>query len=166
MPSFNLYRVALLVMLVGTAVAVFLILKPPGDQGGASAVVVGGSGPTPAGSNAQATVPIQTPSSTNGSGTATGTTTAGVPPQSTGDDGTATAASGTATPASSATESPFGEHVIVEGDTLFAIAQANLPPGDDPVSFGKAIANLNGLDYENPILTVGKTLLLPKPASR
>ena len=50
-----------------------------------------------------------------------------------------------------------------EGDTLFDIANANLPPGDDPVSFAKAIAALNSLDYEAPVLPIGTTLLLPKP---
>ncbi len=72
--------------------------------------------------------------------------------------GTATAAA-TAT----ATPSPFGEHVVVEGDTLLGIAQANLAPGDDVVQFARAIANLNGLDYDNPNLRIGQTLLLPRP---
>ncbi|HXK34822.1 MAG TPA: hypothetical protein VNM91_12510, partial [Dehalococcoidia bacterium] len=31
LPSFNLYRGALLVMLVGSAVAVFLLVRPPGE---------------------------------------------------------------------------------------------------------------------------------------
>ncbi len=61
------------------------------------------------------------------------------------------------------TPSPFNEHVVVEGDTLFGIAQANLAPGDDVVKFAQAIAALNGIDYNNPELRIGQKLLLPKP---
>ena len=160
LPSFNLYRGALLMMLVGTAVAIFLIVRPPGQSNGASPVFVGKLTPTAtaAGGTVQPTVPAMTP---EGTGTADAA-------------GTATAeAAGTATPGGSVTPggtvtvtgtpSPFNEHVIVEGDTLLGIAQANLAPGDDLVQFAHAIANLNGLNYDNPELRIGATLLLPKP---
>ena len=153
LPSFNLYRGALLVMLVGTALAVFLILRPPGETRGAP-VVVGRSTATitPASDNQQPTVAAQTPSANS--------TDAGTPsPETTG-----TPAARTGTPAPTSTESPFGEYVVQSGDTLFDIANANLPPGDNPVSFAKAIAGLNGLDYDNPLLPIGKKLLLPKPS--
>ncbi len=149
MPSFNLYRGALLVMLVGTAIAVFLLVKPPGESKG-SPVVVGKTTATPSGG--EATVkPAERPQPTNGvvTGTPDGEVT-GTP------DAPATAVR---TP----TESPFGEYTVQEGDTLFDIANANLPPGDDPVSFAKAIAALNNLDYDAPVLPIGTTLLLPKP---
>ena len=45
-PSSNLYFGALLVMLVGTALAVYLIVRPPGDSSGAATVAVEGAGPT------------------------------------------------------------------------------------------------------------------------
>jgi hypothetical protein len=58
---------------------------------------------------------------------------------------------------------PYGEYTIVEGDTLYDIAEANLAPGDDLDAFARAIANLNGLDFDAPILTPGDVLLLPPP---
>lgn len=159
LPSFNLYRGALLVMLIGTAVAVFLLVRPPGESNSSPPVVVGKTTATPASGTPPPTVAARTPQSTvESTSTTPGAT--GTP------DGSETAVSTpdrTRTPSASGTASPFGQHVIEAGDTLFDIAKANLPPGDDPVSFAKAIANLNGLDYDAPILTIGKTLLLPKP---
>lgn len=159
LPSFNLYRGALLVMLVGTAVAIFLIVRPPGETGGAAPVVVGKTAPTPTASGGQQAtlVPAETPDSTRqtASGTRTpgASTTPGTPPPDSG------------TPSATGTGSPFGEYTIQAGDTLYDIAVANLPPGDDPVSFARAIAALNGLNYDAPVLNIGKTLLLPKPPS-
>ncbi len=161
MPSFNLYRGALLIMLVGTAVAVFLILRPPGEKTGAAPVVVGKTTPTATGGSQLPTVAAQTPVTTRIAATRTDETT---PSSDTTPSDTTPGASRTGTPAATGTESPFGKYTIQSGDTLFDIATANLPPGDNPVSFAKAIATLNGLDYDNPILNIGKTLLLPKPA--
>ena len=160
MPSFNLYRGALLVMLVGTAVAVFLILRPPGETRGALPVVVGKSTATvtAASGTQQATIAAQTPSA---DGTRTPDANATVSSTGTPSD-SLTATSGT--PTATGTESPFGAYVVRDGDTLFDIANANLPPGDNAVSFAKAIAGLNGLDYDAPVLPIGKKLLLPKPA--
>lgn len=163
LPSFNLYRGALLTMLVGTAVAIILIVRPPGASGGASPVFVGKLTPTAtaAGGAEQPTVPAVTPGTTGTAAEGTGT------PEAAG-TGTPEAA-GTTTPGAGATVSvtgtvsPFNEHVVVDGDTLFGIAQANLSPGDDLVKFAQAIASLNNIDYNNPNLTIGQTLLLPKP---
>jgi hypothetical protein len=140
LPSFNLYRGALLTMLVGTALAVFLLVRPPGDTTGAVPVVVGQSSPTPTvpGGQAERTSAPQTPRSTS---TPAGTST----PE----------------PQASPTTSPFIEYVVQEGDSLFSIAEANVPAGDDVTAYVEAIANLNGLDIGNPVLTVGDTLLLP-----
>lgn len=157
LPSFNLYRGALLVMLIGTAVAVFLLVRPPGETKGSPPVVVGKTTATPSTGAPPPTVARKTPPSTvdPSSRTPGGDETPETTPNAT--------PGANQTPGSSATESPFGKHVIESGDTLFDIAKANLPPGDNPVSFAKAIATLNGLDYDAPILTIGKTLLLPKP---
>ena len=134
MPSFNLYRAALLTMLAGTALAVFLIVRPPGESGGASPVLVGRSTPTASRGTAQPTIAAETPQVTN-----------------------------TPRPTPAPTESPFNEYIIEDGDTLYDIAAANLAPDDDLDAFARAIANLNGLDFDAPILTPGETLLLPKP---
>jgi LysM domain len=161
LPSFNLYRGALLVMLVGTAVAVLLILRPPGESNGAAPVVVGRSTPTAtaAGGTPQPTVPAQTPASsvsaTEASGTPAGTDTPGTPAAD------QTPAAGTTPEATATLTLGYGTHVVVAGDTLLDIAQAYLTPGDDLVALAHAIATLNNLDYENPNLHVGQELLLP-----
>jgi len=164
LPSFNLYRGALLTLLVGTAIAVYLILRPPGESNSSPPVVVGKSTPTAtaASGTPQPTVAAQTPEVTPGEASGTpggGSATPGTP--STGTPATGTAAAGT--PAPAGTESPFLIHVVVEGDTLFGIAQANLPPGDNVTSYARAIANLNGIDFENPNLRIGQSLALPRP---
>jgi hypothetical protein len=155
LPSFNLYRGALLVMLVGTAVAVFLVVRPPGETKGAPPVVVGKTTATPGNGQDVATLAPSTP--VTGQGTPAGTATPST------DETPSGIPRGTTTPRASATPSPYGEYTVVDGDTLFDIAKANLPPGDDPVSFAKAIAVLNGLDYDAPVLPIGKKLALPKP---
>ena len=178
MPSFNLYRGALLVMLVGTALAVFLLLRPPGDTKGASPVFVGNRGPTPtaSGGKTEPTVAAATPgasataaaaaaSSTAGNGTPSAGETA-----SAGETGTPAAsttgtpsASGTAT--ASGTEQPFIEYTAQEGDSVFGIAQQFLPVGDDIDAYMKAIATLNGWSSpEAADIKIGQIVLLPKPA--
>ena len=160
MPSFNLYRGALLALLVGTALAVFLILRPPGQDGNASTVIVNNARATPtAAGGAQPTIPPETPVTT---------TTPGKPPQDatppvsgTGIPDGATATSGT--PGVTATTSPFGEYTVQSGDTLYDIARARISPGDDVDAFARAIAALNGINFDSPNLPIGKTILLPKP---
>lgn len=161
LPSFNLYRGSLLVMLVGTAVAIVLIMRPPGESKGASPVIVGRSSPTAtasSGTPAAAETPATTASAPAGSETPGTPTTpaAGTP----GATGTPAAAE---TPAPTATPSPFNEYVVQDGDSVASIAEAMLTPGDDLTAFENAIINLNGLDTTNPILHPGQKLLLPKP---
>jgi LysM repeat protein len=147
LPSFNLYRGSLLALLIGTALAVFLLVRPPGATEGGP-VSVGGTVATP---TAEATpgateAPHETPATTPAV--------------------TATHAPET-TPTPAATETPepppFREHTVQEGDSLFSIAEQYLPPGDDLAQFVQAIANLNGLDVDNPVLSPGQTILLPNP---
>jgi LysM repeat protein len=163
MPSFNLYRGALLVMLVGTALAVFLIVRPPGESGDAAPVVVNNARPTASTSGGQATIAPQTPDSAQA-----GTRTPGTPPQDAtpGAAGTGTPATSETptprTPAATATNSPFGEYIVKSGDTLYDIAQATISPGDDIDAYARAIAALNSINFDNPDLPIGKKLLLPK----
>lgn len=138
LPSFNLYRGALLTMLVGTAVAVFLIIRPPGNTSGAPAVIVGNGSATPAASD---TTPLATTTGTS--------------------DTTATPASAaTATSTPEPTKSPYREYVVQQGDTLWDIATNNAPPGDDLAAFVDAIIALNNLNPDAE-LEIGRTLLLP-----
>ena len=145
MPSFNLYRGALLTMLVGTAVAVFFIIRPPGESGGAADVVVGQITATATPSGGGTSVSTVASTSTPGTPEPTGTP-------------------ATPTPEAAPTEAPWIEYTIEEGDTLFDIATEFAPVGANIADYAAAIANFNGLDFENPVLTPGDLLLLPKPA--
>lgn len=153
MPSFNLYRGSLLVLLVGTAVAVLLLVRPPGSSSGAPDVVVGRLTPTPEGDG--------------------GTPATSAPPQSQETD-TVPGADTTAAPASTPTpegddlSSPtpsfvvtFREYVVQDGDSLFGIAEATIAPGDDLIAYVEAIAALNGWTVDTAELSVGETILLP-----
>ena len=53
------------------------------------------------------------------------------------------------------------EYTVQDGDSLFSIAEANVPAGDDIVAYLEAIATLNGLDPEAADLQVGDVILLP-----
>lgn len=135
-PSSNLYFGALLLMLIGTALAVYLIIRPPGETSDAASVAVGRAtaAPTVAGGGSEPTA-------------------AATPRPSP----TASAPSPTVAP----TESPYITYVVQEGDTLFSIAENNLPPGDDVIAYLNAIANLNGIDPDNPNLQIGDEIQLP-----
>ena len=154
LPSFNLYRGSLLVMLVGTALAVVLIMRPPGETKGASPVIAGRLSPTAtvSGGTPQPSVAAETPKATTSA--AAGSTTPGTTTPASGTPG----ASGTPAPAATAA---FGTYTVQDGDTVSGIAQSLLPPGVDIVAFENAIINLNNLDANDPILHPGQTLLLP-----
>lgn len=159
MPSFNLYRGALLVMLVGTAVAVFLLVRPPGESKEAAPVVVGRVTPTAVVEGGE------TPD-------AGATSDTGTPPQSAGTPDADTTPGADETPAADATpgrtptaeptsDAAFREYVVQDGDSLFGIAEATIAPGDDIVAYAEAIANLNGWTVDTAELIVGNTILLP-----
>jgi hypothetical protein len=156
LPSFNLYRGALLVMLVGTAVAVFLLVRPPGSTSGSPPVEVAGEGPTATSESGGApteTRPV----------TATVAPTA-APEETTANDATPVAdetAETEATVDADATESPFREYVVQDGDSLYGIAQLTVPVGDDLDAYARAIASLNGWTLESAELVPGETILLP-----
>lgn len=157
MPSFNLYRGSLLVLLIGTAVAVLLLVRPP--SGGSSAPDV--------------TVARVTPTADTGREE---TPQAGTPPQS---ETTPTPGAGTPEATASVDETPgaeetpaaeetpdaepvtYREYVVQEGDTLFSIAENNMPPGDDLVAYVEAIAVLNSATVDTLQLIPGDTILLP-----
>jgi|CXWL01.1.fsa_nt_gi hypothetical protein len=152
MPSFNLYRGALLVMLIGTAIAVFLMVRPPGQSSGDSTVSVGKVTPTvtPQGGAAATLPPAVTP--TAGSNT---------PPQESGtpDPDTTPRARATAEPTS---DVAFREYVVQDGDSLFGIAENTIASGDDIVAYVDALVNLNGwTSPDTAELVPGDTILLP-----
>jgi LysM repeat protein len=137
LPSYMLYRGSLLALLVGTGVALGLLLKPP-EEVSQSAPSIIATTPT-----ATAIVPTLTPGAV-----------------------LTPAAAGTAavTPAPAATATPAGptEYTVQEGDTLFDIASQFLPPGQDLSEFANKIASANGLSVTDPVLHPGQVLQIPQ----
>ncbi len=156
LPSFTLYRGSLLALLIGTVLAVILILQPPGNETNAafSPVVV-----TPTqqvsqstGSGIQTPLTLQTPGAT--------TPTANKTPAATGASGAtgATGASGT-TGATGAAGS--GTYTVQAGDSLTAICEKVKPATMTNSACVDQIVSLNGLSDAGSI-SVGQTLKVPQ----
>jgi len=142
LPSFNLYRGSLLALLVGTAVALWLLVRPPGP-GDAQEVVITELTPTPIVTEVESTP-----------GPATPVPTARTP-----------AAGGSPTPSTSPTPEQTAEpreYIVQEGDTLTAIAERFAPPGVDPFQYAALIvaASDSLVSAEDP-LQPGQVLVLP-----
>ncbi len=134
LPSFNLYRGSLLALLVGTAIALWLLVRPPGPGEGGEEVVIVEFTPTPI------VTPFQ-PTSTATIETATPTGTSEKP---------------TSTPA-------VRTYTVKQGDNLLTIAGQFAPEGVRAVDFAALIASANGLDVDDPIIKPGDVLQIPVP---
>lgn len=143
LPSFNLYRGSLLALLVGTAVALWLLVRPPGSSD-SQEVLITQFTPTPI-----VTTVSSTPTARLISETETATPRTSTP----GADTTGTPSQSTATPEPR-------EYVVQEGDTLIDIADRLAPPGVDPFEYAQQIAFANGQSIDDPIQE-GDILLLP-----
>lgn len=152
LPSFNLYRGSLLALLVGTAIAIWLLVRPPGSGNG-SEVVISQLTPSPIVTEVVAT------------GTATPPSTPDL--QATAGVGRTPAVNTTPTPRATqrpqATDTPAAQtYVVQSGDTLYGIADQFAPPGVDPVAYAAQIAAANNLgDLSSAIINPGQTLVLP-----
>ncbi len=135
LPSFNLYRGSLLTLLVGTAIALWLLVRPPG-QGGGEEITIAQLTPTSVASPAVATPSTPTASEQGTPGP-----------------------SATVTPGAAATTTPQ-TYTVQEGDTLFDIAQRYAPPDVELFEYAAQIAILNGIG-EGDDISVGQTLVLP-----
>jgi LysM repeat protein len=136
LPSFTLYRGSLLALLVGTALAVWLLIQPPGGESNAPQ----------AGTIITPTPQVQV-NATQPAGTAQPGTTPG-------------AANPTARPNTTPTAAPSsgsGTYTVVSGDTLGGIC-ARLKPGD--AECVEQIRTLNGLTGDT--ISVGQTLKIPQ----
>ena len=131
LPSFNLYRGSLLALLVGTAVAIWLLVQPPGQ--GDSRIVV---------------LPL-TPTISVTEVLSTATPVTATPELET-----------TGTPEAEATPEPR-PYVVEAGDTLFGIAERFAPPGVEPTEYAEQIAAASGLSSVNDPLSPGDELVLP-----
>lgn len=144
LPSFNLYRGSLLALLVGTAVAVWLLVQPPGESGESIVTVVQVT-PSPLAAVTPGTLVTRTPATPRATGTADATRAPSSPTSE-------------ATPGPS---EPF-EYTVELGDSLLSIAEYFLPAGEDLMDFANRIADLNGLDSEDPAIMPGDVLLIPR----
>lgn len=136
LPPFNLYRGSLLVLLVGTAISLWLLVRPPGTGDGEEVAL------------------------------AEVTATAIVSPATETPDGPALDSTGTPgiTPTSTIEVTPTAElrtYEVQPGDTMGSIATQFAPPGVDVTQYQVGIVLLNGLEDEDS-LTPGQVLLLPE----
>ena len=142
LPSFNLYRGSLLALLVGTAVALWLLVRPPGSGDGEEVVIT-----------------QFTPTAIVTEAPTTAAPTAETPAEETPGKATPT---GTRQQRPTQTPTPETRTYVVEsGDTLIGIAERFAPPGVSPLDYVQAIVAASGLSSpEEPIVT-GQTLVLP-----
>lgn len=138
LPSFNLYRGSLLALLVGTAVALWLLVQPPGTGDSGEVIIT------------QPTTPIVT--------TVLSTPTPGSPAVETSTAGATATPSASPTSTAEATPRPY---IVQEGDTLTDIAERFAPPGVDPFDYAAQIADVSGLASVDDPIQPGQTLLLP-----
>lgn len=149
MPSYRVYRGSILALLVGSVVAVWLLVLPPAgaDQDGPPQALSGlVNTPTPV-----ASTPTPTPTATATS-TAEATGTATEEPEDTA----------TPTPTSTPTPTPQAEqtYTVQPGDTLFAIAERFAPAGTDISTFANRIATANNI-VDHTALQIGQVLVIP-----
>ena len=150
-PSGALFRGALLVLLVASVLALWLLIRPPGTSDDESGAQAGQPSvtrtPTAAATTAR---PSVTPT-----GTPQGTTT-GTPGVSPTPGGTPVATS-TPTPSPTPEPSPFEEYTVQQGDSLSSIAQQFGTTADE-------LARINGITDPNT-LNVGQKLQVPRPTT-
>lgn len=138
LPSFNLYRGSLLALLVATAVALWLLVRPPGSGDGRE-VIITELTPTSIVSEVGRTATPPRPART---ATRTVEARATLTPET------------TATPA-------VREYIVEEGDTLSSIAERFAPPGVAPFDYAQQIAAASGLSSVDEPITPGQRLVLP-----
>ncbi|MBI2913515.1 MAG: LysM peptidoglycan-binding domain-containing protein [Chloroflexi bacterium] len=129
-PSGVVFRASVFALLVASVLALWLIVRPPSLPGESSEVLK--------------------PQPSAGAATAS----PGVSPRATASPG----ASATATPAPSASAAPEPtpvQYTVVDGDTLYGIADAFGVSAED-------LAAVNGLDIEDPVLHPGDKLVIPR----
>lgn len=154
LPSFTLYRGSLLALLIGTFLAVWLILQPPGESAD-SAVAPQVVTPTePAVVQTTPTAPAGVGSTGSTPGTTTGTpavqgTPEASPTQAPGAGGTQTPATGGGTTT----------YTVATGDSLFGIC-SNLS-SLDPVECIDQVLEINSISDPEAI-AVGETLTIPQ----
>jgi hypothetical protein len=136
LPSFNLYRGSLLALLIGSAIAMWLIVRPPESSSG-NQILLSQLTPTTTISQGTRTPSSPTPATSTGLPTTTNTP---VPP-----------------PAATPGPRPY---IVQSGDTLIGIATQLAPPGVDPYAFAQQIAAASGISIGDAI-SPGQKLNIP-----
>ena len=162
-PSYRVFRGSLAALLIGSIVAVWLLVLPPAraDQDGppssiANLVQTG----TPR--------PSATPQATSAPGEPTSAASASPTPSATATRTPSPAATATATPSPTATASPTpaivpGQattYTVQSGDTLLSIAQRFTPAGGDVQATADAITKANNITDPRSI-QIGQRLDIP-----
>lgn len=148
LPSFTLYRGSLLALLIGTFLAVWLILQPPGETAD-SAVAPQVVTPT------EAPIVQPTPSVPAGARTPAATRTPGAQETPASSPTQTPEAEGTGTPAAGGTTT----YTVAAGDSLFGIC-SNLS-SLDPVECIEQVLEINSISDAEAI-SVGETLTIPQ----
>jgi hypothetical protein len=140
LPSFNLYRGSLLALLIGTAVALWILVRPPGSGDG-NEVIITSLTPT--------TVVTQA------AGTATRAPRSRTPTAEAPTGATETA------PLEATPTAAVRSYEVQPGDTLIGIAERLAPPGVSPFDYVDQIVVANGLSSADEEIVVGQILILP-----
>jgi Tfp pilus assembly protein FimV len=143
LPSYRVYRGSLLALLVGSIVAVWLLVLPPAaaDQDGPPAAIADIVGRTATPTAAETPVPTEVGDSPDATPT----------PEPID------------TPVPTPTQMPEPEqrtYIVQSGDSLFLIAGQFAPPGVDPADFANSIQQANGIT-DPSALQVGQELIIP-----
>lgn len=155
LPSFTLYRGSLLALLIGTALAVWLLVQPPGSKSSAPGPLV--LSPTPLA--ARQTTP--SPQTTQ----AAATQPAGATPQATQSAGASPPPGATPTPRPTGTPASgsggTGRYTVASGDTLSSICERVKPASMTVPECVDRVVALNSLSDPNDI-SVGQELIVPR----
>ncbi len=154
-PSRNTFRIAVMGLLGGCVLALWLLVRPPGVPGETSGVINNGQptaspGITPAGAGGGTGQPTLVPTGSAPATTATPGAGSVTPTP------VATTAGATTAPTATPTEAPAGpiSYTVQEGDTWFGIAEAY---GVD----ASALVSFNGLTLDD-FLQIDQTILIPQ----
>lgn len=144
LPSYRVYRGSLLALIVGSVVAVWLLVLPPGgaDSDGPPPSI---AGVLPSATPTAAAPPRPTPSPTVAPG------------------GAVTVATPSPTPTPTATPSvtvPEREYTVEPGDSLLAIVDRFLAPGGDGAALLERIVEINDIADVSSI-GIGQVITIP-----
>jgi LysM repeat protein len=148
-PSGALFRGALLALLVASVLALWLLIRPPGDDESGAQAGRPSVTRTPTATTARPSPSVAPTGAPQG--TATGT------PSTSPTPGGTPGATPTPGPSPTPEPSPFEEYTVQQGDSLSSIAQQFGTTADE-------IARINGLTDPNT-LNVGQKLQVPRPTS-